>query len=168
MPTRGGAIQEAKLSGLAHRLHQRGDEIAVRRRRQPLALVALPRGVIEQLAAGRRLDVAELADLAVEGDVRQLELEAHADAVDDLVPAVEAALAVGGVVVAQPHVDRGERRLVHALDLAVDQLEHRIGRLSSRWSSSILVSWKRPLSEALKALAALVETSEPNRSSDSE
>src|SRR6266849_1417542 len=65
---------------------------------------------------------------AVEGDVRQLELEVDANALDDLVPAVEAALAIGGVVVAQPHIDGGERRLVDALDLAVDQLEHRIDR----------------------------------------
>ena len=60
--------------------------------------------------------------------MRQLESEAHADPLDDLVPAIETALAVGGVVVAQPHVDRSERGLVHALDLAVDELEHRIGR----------------------------------------
>jgi len=40
--------------------------------------------------------------------------------------------------------------------------------LVSLWSSAILVSWKRPLMPALKALAALVETYEPNRSSESE
>ena len=60
--------------------------------------------------------------------MRQLESEGHADPFDDLVPAIKTALAVGGVVVAQPHVDRSERGFVHALDHAVDELEHRIGR----------------------------------------
>ena len=73
------------------------------------------------------LDLRELADLAVKGDVRQFKLVGDAGAFDDLVPAVEPALAVGGIVVAQPHIDGGERRLIHALDRAVDELEHGIG-----------------------------------------
>ena len=60
--------------------------------------------------------------------MRQLEFESDAGLVDDLVPAVEPALTVGGIVVAQPHIDRGQRRLVDALDLAVDEFEDRIGR----------------------------------------
>jgi hypothetical protein len=46
--------------------------------------------------------------------------------------------------------------------------QHRIGAFCSWWSSSSLASRKRPLRPALKALAALVEISEPNRSSVSE
>jgi len=48
------------------------------------------------------MHVLELADLAVEADMRQLEFEGDAGLVDDLVPAVEPALAIGGVIVAQP------------------------------------------------------------------
>ncbi len=84
-------------------------------------LLAIPGRVVDQLAVRRDFDVLELADLAIEADMRQFELERHAGLSDDLVPAVDAALAVGGVIVAQPHVDRGQRRLVDALDLAVDQ-----------------------------------------------
>ena len=46
---------------------------------------------------------------------------------DHLVPAPDAGIAVGDVIVAQPHVERGQRRRVLVLDLAVDQAQHRIG-----------------------------------------
>src|ERR1700733_5300867 len=118
-----------ELTQLGHRLHQAADEIAVVLGRQPGALVAVPGRFIDQLAGRRYFHVLELTDLAVEADMRQFEFEGDAGFVDDLVPAVEAALAIGGIIVAQPHIDRGERRLVNALDLAVDQLEHGIGRV---------------------------------------
>src|SRR5262249_30790248 len=117
-----------ELAGFDHLTHQALYEVAVILRRQPLVLLLVPPCRVDQLPARRRRDVLELADLPVEHHVRQLESEAHADPLDDLVPAIETALAVGGVVVAQPHVDRSECGLVHALDLAVDELEHRIGR----------------------------------------
>src|SRR5262245_25572779 len=117
-----------ELAGLDHLAHQALDEVAVVLRRQPLVLLLVPRSRFDQLAGRGCLDVLELADLPVERHVRQLEWEAPPDPVDDLVPAIETALAVGGVVVAQPHVDGGERGLVHALDLAIDKLEHGIGR----------------------------------------
>ena len=46
---------------------------------------------------------------------------------DHLVPAADADVAVDHVVVAQPHVERGQRRRILVLDLAVDQAQHRIG-----------------------------------------
>src|SRR6516162_6018441 len=117
-----------ELAGLDHLPHQALDEVAVILRRQPRVLLLVPPCRVDQLSARRRRDVLELADLPVERHVRQLESEAHADPVDDLVPAIETALAVGGVVVAQAHVDGGERGLVHPLDLAIDELEHRVSR----------------------------------------
>src|SRR5579863_6569194 len=92
-----------EFAGLGDRLHQAGDELAVILRRQPLTLLPLPRRIADQLAGGRYVGILELADHAVEADMRQFEFEADAGPVDDLVPAIEAALAIGGVVVAQPH-----------------------------------------------------------------
>src|ERR1044072_9343474 len=109
------------------RLHQAGDEVAVVGRGQPRGLALLPCGIADQRAVRIGMDALELADLAVERDVRQRELEVVAGERDDLVPAQQPLRAVLRVVVAQPHVERGERRLVDALDLAVHQLEHRIG-----------------------------------------
>src|SRR5262249_8226053 len=83
-----------ELAGLDHLAHQPLDEVAVVLRRQPLVLLPVPRRRIDQLPGRRRLDVLELADLAVERHVRQLKSEAHADPVDDLVPAIETTLAV--------------------------------------------------------------------------
>src|SRR5262249_52506185 len=91
------AREFARLNDLAH---QALNEVAIILRRQPLVLLPIPRRVIDQLSARRRLDVPELADLPVERHMRQFKSEVHADPLDDLVPAVEAALAVGGVVVA--------------------------------------------------------------------
>ena len=58
--------------------------------------------------------------------MRQRQAEIDADALDDLVEALDALGAVAGVVVAEPHVERGQRRLVDQLDLAIDELQHRI------------------------------------------
>src|SRR3984893_8954487 len=69
----------------------------------------------------------ELTDGAMKSDVRQHQPEGDTGTFDDLVPAIDAALAVGGIVVTQAHVDGGERRLIHPLDLAIDELEHRVG-----------------------------------------
>ena len=66
-----------------------------------------------------RYRTERVAYAASEGDARFL---------DDLVPALDALGAVGRIIVAQAHVERGQRRLVDAFDLAVDELEHRIGR----------------------------------------
>ncbi len=127
MPTLGGAIQLRELGRLELRLHQALDEILVAVGRQEVAALLVPFGVAQHAAVDVGVDVGELADVAVEGDVRQLDLERDADLGDHLVPAADADIAVGDVVVAQPHVERRQRRRVLVLDLAVDQPQHRIG-----------------------------------------
>src|SRR6478672_10621801 len=107
-------------AGFGDRLHQRCDEVAVLGRGQPFALAGIPGGVIDQDALWRGVDIPELADLAVERDVRQRQLVLIAGGRNDLVPAQQALDAILRVVVAQPHVERGQRRLV-------DELDHRIG-----------------------------------------
>src|SRR5579863_7006294 len=67
-----------ELARLGDPLHQADDEIAVGLRRQPLAEIAAPGGAVEDFARGRNLDVLELADLAMEADMRQRELEGDA------------------------------------------------------------------------------------------
>ncbi len=64
-----------ELAALPAGRHQALDEVAVRLGGQPLVLLLRPLGVAQHPAVGRGLDVGELADLAVEGDVRQLEPE---------------------------------------------------------------------------------------------
>src|ERR1700733_12660682 len=62
-----------ELAGFAHRRHQRTDKIAIVGRRQIIALHLGPFGIAEDDAFRRGVDVPELADLAVERGVRQLE-----------------------------------------------------------------------------------------------
>src|SRR5579863_4104339 len=100
-----------ELARLGHRVHQADNEIAVVLRRQPFADLAVPGRIVDDNACRRYFHVFEFADLAVEADMRQRELERDAGLANRLVPTVDAALAVGGVVVAQPHIDGGERRL---------------------------------------------------------
>src|SRR5882757_8670845 len=64
-----------ELAGLGYRNHQRRDKIAVVRRRQPIGFALVPVGLVDQHAVRRGVDVPELADLAVEGDVGQRQLE---------------------------------------------------------------------------------------------
>src|SRR5258706_15500038 len=116
-----------EAAGLGHRRHQRGDEIAVVQGRQPPALALAPGRIVDQYAIRRGVDILELADLTMERDIRQRQPEVIAGRRDDLVPAQHALGAVLGVVVAEPHVERGQRRLVDPLDLPVHQLQHRIG-----------------------------------------
>jgi hypothetical protein len=78
--------------------------------------------------AGRADAVAaELADAPVEALVRLREAEVDAGLLDHLVPAVDAALAVGDVVVEQPAVDGAQRRHVFVDQLAVDDARHAVG-----------------------------------------
>jgi len=76
MPTFGGEIPVGVDACVGHRLHQRGDEVTVLCRRQPIDLALVPGGVIDQHALGRGVDILEFADLAVERDVRQRQPEA--------------------------------------------------------------------------------------------
>src|SRR6516162_10000598 len=80
-----------ELSRVVDRFHQRGDEISIPDGGKPFVLLPLPCRRVEQPAVRRGMNVAKLADLAVEGNVGQLELEVDTCAIDDLAPAVEAA-----------------------------------------------------------------------------
>src|SRR5262245_11182005 len=99
-----------KLPRLHHRLHQTRHERVVVGRRQPLAMASIPLRLAHDPPVGRHAQLAEVANGAVEAAVRQLQLGVDAVALDDRVPAVHAALAIGHVVVAQPLVQRGQRR----------------------------------------------------------
>src|SRR3569832_1134248 len=79
-----------ELARLELRLHQAFDEVLVLLVRQEVAAVACPVGVAHLLAVDVRIDLRELADVAVERDVRQLDLERDAEALDHLVPAADA------------------------------------------------------------------------------
>src|SRR5262249_19589916 len=59
-----------ELAGLGNGRHQRGDELAVVRRRQPLVLVFRPSGLVDDSAVRLRKDILELTDMAVESDMR--------------------------------------------------------------------------------------------------
>src|SRR3546814_4971432 len=70
----------------------------------------VPFGLADDAALRVDPHLGELADLAVEGAMRQLQLEVNAVALDDLVPAHHAAGAVGHIVVTQAFVQRDEGR----------------------------------------------------------
>src|SRR5262249_45962469 len=93
-----------EFAGLDDLFHQAADELAVVVRRQPPILVTSPGRLVDEFARRRRLDVFELANLTMETDIRQLDFVGDAGLVDDLVSAIEAALAIGGGVVAQPRI----------------------------------------------------------------
>src|SRR6266540_494720 len=65
----------------------------------------------------------------MEPPVRQLELEVYAVALDGLVPAVHAALAVGDIIVAEPLVQRNEGRLLPDDDPVAVELGDRVRRV---------------------------------------
>src|SRR3954452_21147511 len=115
-----------EFAGFALGDHQRTDKLAVLGGGQVIALHLGPFGVAENDAFRRSVDVPELADLAMERGMRQFEAELDAGFFDDLVPALDALGAVGRVVVAQPHVERGQRRFIDQSYLAIDQLQHLI------------------------------------------
>src|SRR6185295_11095129 len=121
-----------ELAGLHDGLHQRGHVGLVLRRGQPLVLAGVPLGLAHHAAVRRHPQLAEVADGAVEGAVGQSQLEVDAVLLDDPVPAVDPALTVGDVVVAQPLVERGQRRLLDELDRVAVQARHRVGRLAQQ------------------------------------
>src|SRR6516164_12747 len=98
------------LAPLVHRLHQRPNVRLVHVGGQPLALAALPLFRRELLAVRGGLDRGERTDLAVEGDVRQLEPAADAALLQDPVPPLDAALAVRDVLAPQVGVETHQRR----------------------------------------------------------
>src|SRR3954452_10379592 len=79
-----------KLAGLTDRLHQRGDELAIGQRRQPLVLLLGPGRRVDQDAGRRRVNVLELADVAMKCHMRQRQTEVDAGPLDDLFEALDA------------------------------------------------------------------------------
>src|SRR5437868_6951881 len=65
----GGRDPGGELATLPARLHQALDEGAIVLGRHPLVLLRRPLRIAQDFARGRAFDVAELADLAIEGDV---------------------------------------------------------------------------------------------------
>ena len=112
------------------RLHQAGDEDVVVGRGQEFVAAALPFAGRQQVPSGSACDRGELADAAVEGDMRQCEAEVDAGALDHPVPALDAAGRVGHVIVAQAHVERRQRR-------------HLLARRSRRPSAAAPDRWRR-------------------------
>src|SRR5271166_961607 len=94
------------LAGLVTGLHQGIDELHVRVVGQPGAGPDLPLLLFQNLARGAHAMAGEFADLAVEPFMRLHELEGDSGLLDHLVPAIDAALAVGDVIVEQTAVDR--------------------------------------------------------------
>ena len=103
------------------RLHQALDEVLITIRGQEFGRAGASTPHAEALPSTSALVLRKFADVSMEGDVRQLDLEGDADLGDHLVPARHAVVAVDDVVVAQPHVQRRERRRILVLDLAVDR-----------------------------------------------
>src|SRR5215467_2385463 len=111
---------------LGHRLHQAPDVRLVRLGRQPLVLARVPLGLAEHAAVGRHLHLGAEPDRPVEAAMRQAQLRVDLVLLDDLVPAVEPALAVGDVVVTQPLVERGQRRRLAGGDPVAVELVDRV------------------------------------------
>src|SRR5712691_2663962 len=106
------------LPPLGHRLHQATHVGRVLLGGQPVAMARVPLRLAHDPAVRGDLDFRERADGAAEAAVREREGEVDPVALDDLVPAVHAALAVGDVVVPEALVQRDEGRLL-ATDDAV-------------------------------------------------
>src|SRR6266700_4083694 len=64
-----------ELADPGDRNHQGSDEIAVIGGRKPFALSLVPGRIVDQHAVRRSVNILELADLAMERDVRQRQLE---------------------------------------------------------------------------------------------
>ena len=89
----------------------------------------LPGVLLHDLALGRGVLVPEGADVPVERLVGQREFEVDAGIPDRLVPPVDAALAVGDVVVAEPLVDGQKGGVLADGDLAVLDDRHVVDRV---------------------------------------
>src|SRR5882724_5815415 len=123
---RGRRDPAGHLAALGHRLHQAAHVGLVLLGRQPVAMPRIPFRLADDAAVGRHPHLREGSDGAAEGAMRQREGEVHAVTLDDLVPAVHPALAVGDVVVPQPLVERDQRRLLAGDDLLAVEADHRV------------------------------------------
>eukprot|EP00043_Microstomoeca_roanoka_P022424 m.486 g.486 ORF g.486 m.486 type:complete len:462 (-) comp217_c1_seq1:31-1416(-) len=95
--------------------------------RQPVVLALVVFFARQKVAIGVEGLAREHADLAVEAFMRQLQFELDPGFLDDLVPAADTARRIAGIIIAQAHVDRGQRRHFVAHQLAVDEIPHRVG-----------------------------------------
>src|SRR5882724_4833565 len=116
-----------EASRLGDGLHQAAHEGLILGGGEPVVVARVPLRLAQHAAVGRHLDVGEAADGAAEGTVRQSELDVDPMAPDHLVPPVHATLAVRYVVVAQPLVERDQRRLLAGSDAVPGQIRHRVG-----------------------------------------
>src|SRR5206468_12663780 len=94
------------------RLHQARDVLLILPARQPLRLLRLPLGFAHEPPVRSDARRRTAADHAMEPAMRQAQLDIDSVTLDHLVPAVDATLAVGDVIVAEPLVQRHERRRV--------------------------------------------------------
>src|ERR1039457_4793828 len=99
-----------ELARLVVRPHQLGDRGAVVRRGQPVVGLPGPGLLAEQLAGRADVTPGEHADLAVEALMGEHQALREAGLFQLPVPAPHPALAVGGVLVAQVEVERGQHR----------------------------------------------------------
>src|SRR6266516_2565555 len=112
------------LAALVYRLHERADVALVHPGRQPLALAALPFVGGDHLPVRCGLDAGQRADAAVERDVWQLQPPRQAGVFEDLVPAVDAVLAVADVFAAQVGVQPDERGYLNLADRSINESFH--------------------------------------------
>src|SRR5262245_66337349 len=77
----------SELAPLPAGLHKALDEVAVRLRGDPLIFPVRPLGIAQDIAFRGGLHIGELADLSMEGNVREFETEVDAGLLDHLVPA---------------------------------------------------------------------------------
>ncbi len=124
MPLSGRRDPVGELARLGDAAHERMHEGAVLLGRQPFAVPVGPFGLRDHLALGVDVQPGEQADLPVEALVRQFEAKRNAGPVRDTVPAVDRLLHVGDPVVAQPLVQRGERRHVAHDDTVLGHVRH--------------------------------------------
>src|ERR1700730_3850816 len=115
------------LAALGHRLHEAAHVGLVLVGGEPVAMARVPLRLADDPPVRRHLDLREGADGAPEAAMGQGEREVDTVALDDLVPAVQPALAVRDVVVAEPLVERDERALLAGDDLVPGQRRHRVG-----------------------------------------
>ncbi len=116
-----------EAAGFGDAAHQRGDEGAVLRARQPLAFVLRPLGLAHHAAVGADANAGQRADAAVERLVRRLQAERHAGLLQHTVPAADAGDRVADVVVAQHLVQGVEHRYLALDQAAVGHAEHGVG-----------------------------------------
>src|SRR5207249_3001419 len=107
--------------------------------------VGVPVRLAQEPAVGRHAHLRAGADGAVEAAMRQPQLKVEAVLADDPIPAVHAALAIGHVVVAQPLVERRQRRLLRLDETIALERDDAVGRLLEQVIVGLLRLLEAPL-----------------------